>query len=203
MLRYPTPSPESLTDHQRTLEPAVVKQMFSNFPQLSYKDKDGNLLGPYSSLHYTPELIDPWFGLAGAVVGQARFSVKEREISILAVLAAYDAPFVLYAHSEIAVVCGLSKEQVQQAIDGKVPVGLSEQEAMVYELSLKLASFRGPLDRESFNRAENVLGKAKIAGLAHLVTGYIHVAMLTNIGDGAVPEPKEGVFLAKKGNNVV
>jgi len=74
-------------------------------------------------------LIEPWFKLAFAVAGQKRFTPRERELSILAVLAVYDAPYVLYAHSEIAVVAGLSKDPVQQAVQGKAP-NLSEQKAM-------------------------------------------------------------------------
>jgi len=143
-------------------------------------------------------LIEPWFKLAFAVTGQKRFTPRERELSILAVLAVYDAPYVLYAHSEIAVVAGLSKDQVQQAVQGKAPDNLSEQEAITYMLSLKLARMRGPLDSETFTQAQSVLGKAKLAGLAHLVSGFIHVAMLTNIGDGDVPEKDDCVFLASR-----
>ena len=158
---------------------------------------------PSNRNSYTPELANVWFALAGSVVTQPRFSFKEREISILAVLAAYDAPYVVYAHSKIALKCGLCEEQVQQAVDGKIPGGLSQEEAMVYELSLKMANLRGPLDDGSFERAEKILGKVKIAGLAHLVTAYIHVALLTNISNGFVPEEEPGVFRAKKGANVV
>lgn len=156
-----------------------------------------------STCSYTPELIDPWFKLAAAVTGQKRFTPRERELSILAVLAVYDSPYVLYAHSEIGVVSGLSREQVQQAVQGKIPEGLSDEEATTYWLSLKLATIRGPLESADFERALSVIGREKIAGLAHLVSGFIHVAMLTNIADGEVPERKESVFLASKGPNAV
>ena len=135
------------------------------------------------------------------MTGQKRFTPRERELSILAVLAVYDSPYVLYAHSEIGVVSGLSKEQVQQAVLGKMPEGLSKHEETTYWLSLKLATIRGPLDGADFERAEAVIGREKIAGLAHLVSGFVHVAMLTNIADGEVPEKKENVFLASKDPN--
>lgn len=54
-------------------------------------------------------------------------------------LVVYDAPYVLYAHSEIAVVAGLSKDQVQQAVQGKAPDNLSEQEAMARPYAAKSA----------------------------------------------------------------
>ena len=154
------------------------------------------LLNAYNS--YTPDLIEPLLTLASAVTRQKRFMPREREQSILAILAVYDVPYVLYTHSEIALVAGLSKEQVQQAVHGKVPDGLSEEEAMVYSLSLKLASIRGPLDQADFGKTENVFGRERIAGLAHIVSGYIYAAMLTNVADSGVPERKDGVFLATK-----
>jgi hypothetical protein len=117
---------------------------------------------------------------------------------VLAVTSVYDAPYVLYAHSEIGRAAGLSEAQVQQAADGEVPSGLSEAERMVYGLSLKLVNLRSRLDQETFDEAERVLGKTRIAGLGHLVTGYISAAMMSNIGDGRIPSPKEGVFMAKR-----
>jgi len=101
-------------------------------------------------------LIEPWFKLAFAVTGQKRFTPRERELSILAVLAVYDAPYVLYAHSEIAVVAGLSKDQVQQAVQGKAPDNLSEQEAMLPQFS----------DVASVLRRANVAKPLRISALA-------------------------------------
>jgi hypothetical protein len=129
---------------------------------------------------------------------QQRFTTKEKELCILAVLSEYEVPYVHYAHSEIAVCAGFSKDQVQQALHGNVPVKLAEREAAVYELARTLARQRKPLDRATFDAAVEVLGREGVAGVAHVVCGYIYVAMLTNISDGVVPEPKEGVFLASK-----
>ncbi|KAF2752845.1 hypothetical protein EJ05DRAFT_480867 [Pseudovirgaria hyperparasitica] len=199
MSRFPKPSPESLTPEQQDLEARVFDFEFSKIPGLVWKDENDSLMGPYASLYYTPELIDSWFNLANAFVFQKCFTMKERELGCLAVLAACDCPFVLYAHSQIARKVGFSELQIKQAVSGKCPDGLEEPEAVVYKLALKLAKSRAPLPDEDFQAAESVLGKGKVASVGHLVAAYIYVTMMTNIGSaGSVPALKDGQFLAKK-----
>ena len=117
--------------------------------------------------------------------------IKERELVTLAVLTEYDTPYVLYAHAENALAAGLSREQIQQAVHGKVPGGLDEQEAMV--------QLRRPMQDEEYDEAVGILGRERIAGLVHIASLYIYAVMLTNIGsDGDVPPTKEGSFIATK-----
>jgi len=113
----------------------ILRSLLIYLVRICAASRSNRLRSWESTCSYTPELIEPWFKLAFAVTGQKRFTPRERELSILAVLAVYDAPYVLYAHSEIAVVAGLSKDQVQQAVQGKAPDNLSEQEAMLPQFS--------------------------------------------------------------------
>ena len=117
---------------------------------------------------------------------------------MLAVLAIIDSPYPLYAHSQIALACGLTREQIQHAVNGICPLGLSDTEAAVYELALEMARLKGPLGQSAFVKAEQLLGQTKIARVAHLVAAYVYVSLLSNIGDCGVPQPRDGVFLAKK-----
>ena len=57
---------------------------------------------------------------------------------------------------------------------------------------------RRPMDDAIFGKAKEILGRNEIAGVAHVVSGYIYVAILANIGDGEVPKIGEGMFLAYK-----
>ncbi|KOC08604.1 hypothetical protein AFLA70_686g000371 [Aspergillus flavus AF70] len=142
MARFPTISAEERTPTTDFIEQGI-RQTFAKGPsQVEWKDASGTTLGPYAALPYTDDLVKPWFTLAFAITRQERFTLKERELAVLAVMTEYDAPYVLYAHSEIALAAGLSREQIQQAVDGMVPDGLDEQEAMVYSLALKLAKLR-------------------------------------------------------------
>jgi alkylhydroperoxidase/carboxymuconolactone decarboxylase family protein YurZ len=147
---------------------------------------------------YTEDFSAEWFKLAFAVTRQKRLDMREKELCILAVLAEYDAPYLLYAHSNIAVRLGLTEAQVQAAVHGTLPTGLTERESAVYGLALKLASLRHPMDDESFEQARKALERDEIAGVAHIVSGYIYVAMLTNLSNLGKPEGKAGVFFATR-----
>lgn len=78
--------------------------------------------------------------LGDAVLNQANFPPRPRELAILAVMAVYNVPFVLYAHTRIAMQLGFSEEQVSTACRGATPAGLTDEEAVVYTAALALAS---------------------------------------------------------------
>ncbi len=117
---------------------------------------------------------------------------------MLAMIAVNDAAYPLYAHSQIALAAGLSRAQIEQAVNRECPSDLTSTEEMIYQLALELATLQSHLSDESFQRAEAVLGQVKIAALTHLVAVYLYAALLCNVGDGIVPEPRDDVFLAKK-----
>ena len=123
--------------------------------------------------------------------------MREKELAILAVLAEIDAPYVRYTHSQVAVAAGLSPEQIQQAVNGEVPTGISDSEASVFQVALKLVKLRGPMKSADFDSAKNALGRDRVVGLAHIVSGFIYTGMLCNISDGEVPAPAEGAFVAR------
>ncbi|TGJ79823.1 hypothetical protein E0Z10_g8944 [Xylaria hypoxylon] len=202
MSRFPPIPEDQLSDAQKSAHNGI-DSLFSRFPSyLIHKNADGLMFGPYSSLLYTEDISDSWLALASNVMRQQRFTFREKELAIIAVLSEYDVPYVLYAHSEIAIHAGFTKEQTQQAFHGQLPTGLEVRESAVYNLALKLAKLRSPMDDEDFQQARSILGKDGVAGIAHIVSGYIYVAMLSNISGAGAPEPTEGMFQATKNPNL-
>lgn len=141
-----------------------------------------------SKTSYTPDLFKPYMALVDAVLNQKDMDLRARELAILAVMAVYDTPFVLYAHTRIAMKIGLSEEQCSLARQGTTPPGLSEDETVVYTTALELARSRGPLDEQTWQKAEKVLGREKAARLAHVVGVYLYSSTLLNLG--AIPSPE-------------
>ena len=84
--------------------------------------------------------------MADAVLQQKGIDPVSRELIALAVTAVFDVPFIKYAHSQIGLTIGLSREQIAAAVSGRTPDGLTEISAISYETALKLAGARGPLD---------------------------------------------------------
>jgi hypothetical protein len=141
---------------------------------------------------YTTDVSQQWFDLAFAVTRQKRFSLREKELCIIAVLSEYNAPYPRYAHLEIGLGIGFSKDQVQDAFDGQSPTGLSERESATYDLALALTKLRAPMGDRTFEAAREMLDRDEVAGVAHIVSGYIYVAMLSNLANVQVPKEKKG-----------
>lgn len=151
-----------------------------------------NITGKYLTyISYTPTIIQPWFSLAYAIGSQPLITEREKELAILAVLAEYDTPYVHYAHSQSARAAGFSQEQIDQALSGsELPIGVSAVEQAVYMAALAMAQTRGPLPAEAFEKAVAVLGREKVASVAHVVGGYMYVCLLSNVAHEKVPEVK-------------
>ena len=127
--------------------------------------------------------------IGDAVLNQKDFEPRARELVILAVMAVVECPFIVYAHTRVAIKLGLSEEQVARACKGMVSTGLSEEESVIYTTALELARSRGPLDEQVWQRAEGALGREKCARLAHVVGVYLYSSTILNLG--AIPAPKD------------
>ena len=135
---------------------------------------------------YTPDLFQPYINFAEAIVTQKDISPRERELAVLAVTAVHDVPYVLYAHTRIALGLGLTDEQVALAVKGVQPKGLTEAE-VVYATALELTETKCPLKEETWQRAEAILGKPRCARLAHVVGLYLYAGSLLRLGAVSAP----------------
>lgn len=95
---------------------------------------------------------------------------------------------MLYAHTLIAKRIGLSQEQITSASKAEIPNELTLSELVAYQTALEMANGRKQLSEASWERACEVLGREKTASVAHLVSGYVYVAILLNVG--AIEAPK-------------
>ena len=138
---------------------------------------------------YTPDLFQPFMAMGDAILNQKNFNPRARELVILAVTSVIDCPFVVYAHTRVALKIGLLEDQVASACKGTVSTGLSEEEAVIYETALELARSRGPLEEGCWRRAERVLGREKAARVAHVVGVYLYSCAVMNLG--AIPAPED------------
>ncbi|KAL3491183.1 AhpD-like protein [Aspergillus germanicus] len=181
MSRYPPIPQDAQTPEQQRVE-AGAREILARVPDhVQLTGPSGALLGPYSSLPYTPDLITPWLNLASAIDAQPGLSAKEKELSTLATLSEHNAPYILYAHSEVALEAGLSRAQIDDAKSGRTPAGLTDIEAAVYALALEMTRSRGPILDGVFGPAVDVLGREKVARIAHVVGGFGYVALLANL----------------------
>ncbi|KAL9082516.1 MAG: hypothetical protein Q9165_008874 [Trypethelium subeluteriae] len=155
-----------------------------------YKDSNGNPIGPFSILAYTPDLFKPFMDFGEALLHQPGLTSRMRELAILAVTAAYPTPFVAYAHVRIAekIDPPLTPEQTDAACKGILPPGLQDKEATAYKVSLIMARGVGTLPEEEWKSAESLLGKESVARIAHFVGFYLYACSLMRMGEVGLPD---------------
>jgi 4-carboxymuconolactone decarboxylase len=186
--RFPTPSPQDLNPSQLTVTrdaTALVRETFGTNFELH--DSQGELLGPFAPLTYTPTTFIPWLQYGHSVVTMPQVSARERELATLAVCSTTHAEFILYAHKRISLSLGLSKKQVEAAAEGKMPQSLNEQESVVYEIGLGIARGLGKLESEQWEKGDKVLGKEKMAALLQIVGWYLLSSVLVNGAESPTP----------------
>lgn len=114
-----------------------------------------------------------------------------RELIILATGSVFKATYEIYAHSRVAEKqVELTHQQVVDAREGRTPEGLTQQEKVAYEVSLKLAGTPRDLDAVSWSAAKKELGEQGFLSLVHYVGIYAYTCMLLN----AAAVPAEGDF---------
>ena len=142
-----------------------------------------------TSISYAPSnIVEPFIKLAFAILKYPGFTVRMREIIILATTSVFRNEYIMYAHKRIGMEAGLSASQVSEALSGTTPQDLDRDEEAVYKFARGLADARGPLDEEIWQRAKSSLGTEKVAVLVHLVGAYAYSNILVNAADVKVPE---------------
>ncbi|TGO41217.1 hypothetical protein BHYA_0025g00690 [Botrytis hyacinthi] len=179
-IRFPplTPSSDNLDEDQ-----LVQYNYLANITKAVYKntivteDADGSLQGPFNML------LLPWVNLqlAGLLVS------SEAECAVLGVLSVTKATYGIYAHKILAEKAGLTASQVAAMLAGDCPSSVTPRQKAVYEVAVKLAQTRGPLDMPSFKAAEAVLGQAGILGAIQQSAAFMYASMMLNAGDVCLP----------------
>jgi len=150
-------------------------------------DSEGRLLGPFAVM-----LITPAVGEALQQVGaQIRFGPaltgRERELAILSVAGVLRCDFERLAHEPAARNLGLAQAQIDAALAGQIPDGLSADEAMIGRLARVMTADR-TLSDEDYSDGVAALGRERLAELTWLVGYYGALALALAVFRPALPE---------------
>ncbi|KAL1607994.1 hypothetical protein SLS60_002933 [Paraconiothyrium brasiliense] len=178
----------SLTPSQIADLADAEKAVRDNFgPGIQLKDDEGNLLGPFGPLSYTPTVLAPYLAHIVTIMATPLLTPKERELATLATVSVTKSEFIAYAHKKAGLAAGLSEAQVAEAVQGRAVEGLSEREGMIYEIGLELARCNGRLENDRFEKAVRIMGRDGVSALAQVVGAYLLAAVLVNVADVKAP----------------
>ena len=132
----------------------------------------GQLIGPFNPALLSPAISKAFFEFVLAEHQSTSLSKRDREVIILTVGAAWQAPYELYAHCAVGRHVGLSDDEVHTLAEGGLPDDLSDAEAIAHRVARAL-TLEHRLDDVLYSEAEKLLGAQGIMDAA-ILTGVMH-----------------------------
>lgn len=106
---------------------------------------------------------------------------RNRELAIIGLASVLRVSYVILCHRHVARKVGLTEEQFEDGIAGKVPQDLSDEEALAYRLGRILTTLQGPLDEATWREVTEKMSKTEFMGIVHTVAGYRWVSLLDQV----------------------
>ncbi|KXX61498.1 carboxymuconolactone decarboxylase family protein, partial [Rhodococcus sp. LB1] len=165
-------APDELTADQKLLYTTITGgPRRTQTSQVPLTDPEGRLLGPFGLMLLHTRLGSVVQALGAALRFDDTFTSRDRELAILTVAACRASEFEWLAHENAARAAGLTSRQLQQLLDGEVPLGLTPPEEAIVVTVRRLVLDRG-LDDNLYTNATNLLGHDRLAALVWLVGYY-------------------------------
>lgn len=163
----------------------------------AYKaDRKAELNAPYAVLLRSPEMMMRMRALGSYVRFEGVLPARLREVAVLLTARAWTAQFEWTENAQLAVDSGVKAETVKAIAEGRRPVGMAEDEAIVYDLCAELLQNKSVSD-VTYNRAVAKLGEQQVVEAVTTVGYYTMIGMVLNTaripGGAGVPEPLAGL----------
>jgi 4-carboxymuconolactone decarboxylase len=143
-------------------------------------DKDGGLLGPFQAMLQSPELGEAVQGVGAVLRYKTGLTSRVREITVLAVAAAWTSSFEAYAHEAVGRHVGVTDTEIASLRAGEIPYGTDPSEVAVLAAAGGLVK-RCDLTDEEYTAALEHVGEAGIFELVTLVGYYMLLALQMRI----------------------
>ncbi|KAI2641395.1 hypothetical protein GGS26DRAFT_585785 [Hypomontagnella submonticulosa] len=164
----------------------VMEQLMSDlwkgnrqFPII--EEDEHAMLGYLAPLSYTLDVARDFFAVARTAFHPNNVKPRNRELAVMALISVVDIPYMTYCHQRIGGRLGLTAQQCQDALAGKVPEGLSEEEEAAYSLGRALTALVGPLDDMTYQKFASKMEKSELVGIANIIGGYKWIALLGQV----------------------
>ena len=180
--RLPTIPPAQYTDEQKQAAEAFVTA------------RKVPVFGPFEPLMHSPQVMSQARAMGDYLRYHSAVGNTLSELAILVTAREWSQDYEWNVHQPIALKAGIKPEVVAAIADGRRPVGMNEDEEIVYDFSIELHRHKRVSDR-TFERAEQRFGKRGVVDLTGLNAYYALLAMQLNVAQ--YPMPKDGKKLVR------
>jgi len=151
------------------------------------KVSSAGLGGPYSILLRSPVLAERYLGMTDYLRFETSLPHRLNELAILIEARLWDAQYEWWAHYPIAMRAGVSPEVAEAIRNGLRPIGMKEDEEVVYDVCIELLRDRNLTDA-TFERAKQVLGEQPSIDLIAVAGFYVMVSSVLIAGRVGIPD---------------
>ena len=180
--------PGDLDAGQRALYDAITSgPRASQAGTVPITDSRGRLAGPFAVMLLSPAVGDAMQQVGAKIRFGTSLTERERELGILSVAGVLACDFERLAHEPAARKTGLTQAQIDAALSGEIPAGLSGDEALVCRLAQAMTAERNLSDADHA-AGLSALGRQRLAELTYLVGYYCALALSLAVFRPELPE---------------
>jgi len=172
--RMPPLPPHQLTEAQRE----VVREMESG-PR-------GAVIGPFIAALRSPEFMQRLQKLGEYLRFENMLGPRLTELTVLLVARHWTAQFEWVMHAPLAAERGIPQEAIEAIAEGRRPLELSQDEAIVFDFVSELLRSQAVSD-EVYDRAVSFLGEDGVIDLVGTIGYYSTLAMILGVARTPLP----------------
>ena len=170
--------------------PTIAPENYNNDQKQAAADFEANrkvaVFGPFEALMHSPQMMSQARAMGDYLRYKSAIGNTLSELAILITAREWTQDYEWYVHQPIALKAGIKKEIADAIADGRRPVGLSDDEEMVYDFCTELQHNKRVSDA-TFNRVEKRFGKKGAVDLTGIVAYYTLLAMELNVAQYQLP----------------
>ena len=145
------------------------------------------VFGPFEPLMYSPQVMSQARAMGDYLRYKSAIGTTLSELAILVTAREWTQDYEWYVHHPIALKAGIKSAIADAIADGRRPVGMSDDEDIVYEFSMELHRTKRVSD-VTFARAEKRFGKQGVVDLTGINAYYTLLAMQLNMAEYEMPK---------------
>jgi len=144
------------------------------------------VFGPFEPLMYSPQVMTQARAMGDYLRYKSAIGTTLSELAILVTAREWTQDYEWYVHYPIALKAGIKTPIADAIADGRRPVGMSDDEEIVYDFSVELHRNKRVSDA-TFARAEKRFGKQGVVDLTGINGYYTLLAMQLNVAQYEAP----------------
>ena len=145
------------------------------------------VFGPFEPLMHSPQVMNQARSMGDYLRYKSALGNTLSELVILITAREWTQDYEWFVHYPIALKSGIKKEVADAIAEGRRPVGMTEDEEIVYDFSTELHKNKR-VSEPTFARADRRFGKKGVVDLTGINAYYTLLAMQLNVAQYQVPK---------------